>query len=92
MATASPFDAALRGVLDRLHAAATELGRHDRVPELCDRAVELALSLTGSGHGAVALGTQDGGDRRLFSRAEDRSRSLTDAEATELGGRAADGR
>ncbi|OLD05499.1 MAG: hypothetical protein AUI87_04480 [Actinobacteria bacterium 13_1_40CM_3_66_19] len=84
LATASPFDAALRGVLDRLHAAATELGRHDRVPELCDRAVELALSLTGSGHGAVALGTQDGGDRRLFSRAEDRSRSLTDAEATEL--------
>jgi signal transduction histidine kinase len=84
LATASPFDAALRGVLDRLHAAATELARHDGVPELCDRAVELALSLTGSDEGVVALGTLDGGDRRLFSRSEDRSRRMTDAGAAEL--------
>jgi len=84
LATASPFDAALRGVLDRLHAAATELGRHDGVPELCEHAVELALSLTGSGEGVVALGTQEGGDRRLFSRSEDSSRRMAGAGAEEL--------
>jgi len=84
LATASPFDAALRGVLDRLHAAAMELARHDGVPELCERAVELAISLTGSSQGVVALGTQVAGDRRLFSRAEDGSRRMTDVGAAEL--------
>jgi len=48
MATASPFDAALRNVLDRLHSATRELGRHDRMPELGERAVDIALRLTGS--------------------------------------------
>jgi len=84
LATASPFDAALRGVLDRLHAAATELVRHDGVTELCDRAIELTLSLTGSGQGVVALGTQGRGDRRLFSLSADSSRRMTDAAAEEL--------
>ena len=45
MATASPFDAALRNVLDRLHSATRELGRHDRMPELGERAVDIALAL-----------------------------------------------
>ena len=83
MATASPFDAALRGVLDKLHAATTELARHDQVLEVCESAVELALALTGSSQAVLAL--EDGmvADRPLFSSSSDR-RGLSDAEAKDL--------
>jgi signal transduction histidine kinase len=85
LATASPFDAALRGTLDRLHAAATELARDDRLPELGERAVELVLGLTGSNQAVLALngdGTSE--DERLFSRTSDRSRRLEGGDASEL--------
>jgi len=84
LATASPFDAALRGVLDRLHAASMELGRRDGVLELCQTAVELALSLTGSSQAVLALDKQEFGGPQLFSRVADRSYRLTDAEAADL--------
>jgi len=56
LATASPFDAALRDVLDRLHAASTELEGARDATEVAKRAADLALTLTHSAQAVVALG------------------------------------
>src|SRR5438094_2519124 len=61
-----------------------ELGRRDGVLELCQTAVELALSLTGSSQAVLALDKQEFGGPQLFSRVADRSYRLTDAEAADL--------
>src|SRR5690349_8456271 len=84
LATASPFDAALRDVLDRLHASTRELGRHPRLPELGERAVEIALGLTGSSEAVLAIDSSGDGYRRVFSRAAGRARPMREEDATRL--------
>ncbi|TMD94982.1 MAG: hypothetical protein E6I72_11655, partial [Chloroflexi bacterium] len=87
MATASPFEAALRDVLDRLHAASRELeGARDN-SEVAQTAADLVLALTRSAQAVVALGGLGHEfDRydRSFSRVAGGSRSLSDAEVAEL--------
>ena len=87
LATASPFEAALRDVLDRLHAASRELeGARDQ-SEVAQTAADLVLALTRSAQAVVALGglghELDRYDRS-FSRVAGGSRSLSDAEVAEL--------
>ena len=84
MATASPFDAALRDLLDRLHAATRELARHPELPDLGERAVELALGLSGSSEAVLVIDSRPDGFRRLFSRVAGRSRAMRDDDATRL--------
>jgi signal transduction histidine kinase len=84
LATASPFDAALRGLLDKLHAATTELARHDQVLEVCESAVELALALTGSSQAVLALEDGMGADPPVFSGSSDSRDRLSDADAKDL--------
>lgn len=55
MATASPFDAALQDVLDRLHAATSELDASAEPDEVARRAANLALRLTRSSHAELTL-------------------------------------
>jgi len=78
LATASPFDAALRDVLDRLHAASRELEGARDATEVAQRATDLALTLTRSAKSVVALGRLS----RTFER-YDRffARSAHDAKA-----------
>jgi signal transduction histidine kinase len=78
VATASPFDAALRSVLDRLHSATRELARHDRMPELGERAVDIALALTGSTEAVLVVGSAYEGYGQVFSRSAERARRLSD--------------
>ena len=83
MATASPFDAAVRDVLDRLHSATTELEGARDANEVAQKAADLALRLSRSTQAVVGLG----GDRRytrLFSRTADRGRPLSDTAALEM--------
>lgn len=82
MATASPFNAALRDVVHRLHAATVELEAHDDPERLADKAVELALTLTRSSEAALWLGAP-GDYERSFSRRADRG-SLTEEELGRL--------
>jgi signal transduction histidine kinase len=56
LATASPFDAALRDVLDRLHSASSDLEGARDATEVAQRAAEAALALTRSAQAVVALG------------------------------------
>jgi len=82
LATASPLDAALRDVLDRLLVASEELDRSepDRLPDV---AVEVALSLTRSTQAVVAVADRAGSEPRLYARDDD-SRPLSDSAAREL--------
>ena len=84
MATASPFDAALRNVLDRLHSATRELARHEGMPELGERAVDVALSLTGSTDAVLVVGSAYEGYGQVFSRSAERSRRLPDDDAMRI--------
>ena len=84
MATASPFDAALRDVLDRLHASTRELARHHRLPELGERAAEIALGLTGSSEAVLAIDSSAHGYRRIFSRTAGRARPMREEDASRL--------
>jgi signal transduction histidine kinase len=84
LATASPFDAALRNVLDRLHSASRELARHDRMPELGERAVDVALALTGSTEAVLVVGSAYEGYGQVFSRSAERSRRLPDEDAMRI--------
>lgn len=84
MATASPFDAALRSVLDRLHGATRELARHDRLPQLGEQTVDLAVALTGSAQAALALGSGEGGYDSVFFRTTERAQRLPDEAAAIL--------
>ena len=84
MATASPFDAALRSVLDRLHSATRELARYDRMPDLGERAVDIALSLTGSTEAVLVVGSAYEGYGQVFSRSGESSRRLSEDDATRI--------
>ena len=84
MATASPFDAALRDVLDGLHTATQELVRADGPVDVAQRAADLALRLTRSSSAVVALGTRERGFDRYFPRSADSARPLTDAAVSDL--------
>jgi len=84
LATASPFDAALRNVLDRLHSATRELGRHEGMPELGERAVDIALALTGSREAVLVVGSAYEGYGQVFSRSAERSRRLAEGDAMRI--------
>lgn len=84
MATASPFDAALRDVVHRLHAATTALDRQPDRDRLAERAVELAVGLTRSTEGAIGLGAPETGFERVFSFGAPGMDSLTDEAALDL--------
>ena len=84
MATASPFDAALRSVLDRLHSATRELARHDRMPDLGERAIDIALALTTSTEAVLVVGSAYEGYGQVFSRSAERSRRLPEHEAMKI--------
>jgi signal transduction histidine kinase len=56
VATASPFDAAQRDVLDRLQSAASDLVDARDATEVAQRAADAALKLTRSAQAVVALG------------------------------------
>jgi signal transduction histidine kinase len=87
LATASPFDAALQDVLDRLHNASRELEGARDATEVAQRGADLALTLTQSTQAVVALGgIGHEFDRydRFFARTADGSASLSDQEVAEL--------
>lgn len=84
MATASPFDAALRDVLAGLHAASRELVRAEDPAEVARRSAASALGLTSSTAAVVALGDADRGYDRIFTSTAERARPLTDAAAAGL--------
>lgn len=83
MATASPFNAALRDVVHRLHAATLELERLDDPERLAEKAVELALALTRSSEAALCLGAA-GDYERSFSRRAGAGSPLTEDEVLRL--------
>jgi signal transduction histidine kinase len=84
VATASPFDAALGSVLERLRAATDELARHGHLPQLGERAIDLALALTGSAQAALALGSESAGYDSVFFHSLERAESLPDEAAALL--------
>jgi len=84
LATASPFDAALRSVLDRLHAASRELARYERMPELGERSIDIALTLTGSTEAVLVLGSAYEGYGQVFSRSSERARRLSEDESMKV--------
>jgi signal transduction histidine kinase len=84
LATASPFDAALRNVLDRLHSASRELARYERMPELGERSIDIALTLTGSTEAVLVLGSAYEGYGQVFSRSSERARRLSDGDAMRI--------
>ena len=81
---ASPFDAALRNVLDALSAATLELEVADDPSEVAQKAVSLALRLTGSTDAVIGLGDERHGYDRLFGGTTDRSRPPSDRALAEL--------
>jgi len=88
LATASPFDAALRDVLDRLRAATRELSRAEDPAEVARNAADSVLRLTDSTASVVALGSRDRGYDQLFPAPADRSHSPGDRAAHDLLGAA----
>lgn len=70
MAAASPFDAALQDVLERLRLASSELDASGEPETLADRAAALALPLTRSSQVEITLGDQ------VFARSDESSQSL----------------
>jgi signal transduction histidine kinase len=84
LATASPFDAALRDVLDGLHAATQELVRAADPADVAQRAADLVLRLTASTGAVVAVGTRGHGFERYFPSSGERPRPLTDAAVSEM--------
>jgi signal transduction histidine kinase len=81
---ASPFDAALRDVLDGLSAATRELEVADDPSEVAEKSLELALRLTSSTYAVIGLGDQRHGYDRLFASTTDHSRPLSDRAMSEL--------
>ncbi len=87
MATASPFDAALRDVLERLHAASTELESARDATEVAQRSADLLLALTRSTRAVVALGGLSHEFERydrFFARSADDARPPADDEVAEM--------
>jgi signal transduction histidine kinase len=72
LATASPFDAALRDVLDALLAATRELDGAEGHDGVARKAVDLALRLTRSPSAVLAIGSRERGYRQLFSNPGER--------------------
>lgn len=83
MATASPFNAALRDAVHRLRAATAELERHVDRDVLAENAVELSLRLTKSSRAVLCIGPP-GDYGTCFSRRADSRDPLTDPEVAEL--------
>src|SRR5712691_5798926 len=87
LATASPFDAALSDVLDRLHSASSDLEGARDATEVAQRAAEAVLALTRSAQAVVALGgVSHELERydRYFARGADGARPPTEDEVAEL--------
>lgn len=84
MATASPFDAALRDVLEGLTAATRELDAAREPAEVAQLAAELALRLTHSASAVVALGVPNRGFEAFHSAAAGTSRAPSEREAAEM--------
>jgi len=87
LATASPFDAAVGDVLDRLYGASSDLQTARDATEVAQRAAESALTLTRSSQAVVALGgvghELDRYDR-FFARGGDGARPPTEDEVAAL--------
>ena len=84
MATASPFDAALRDVLDGLSAATRDLGAAREPGQVAQLSAELALRLTHSASAVVALGVPGGGFEGFYSASADASLAMSEGAAAEL--------
>lgn len=78
MATASPFEAALRDVVERLYAATTQLSGGDDEGDVARRSVALALNLTRSTEAAIGLGGLSTGHNRFYSHSADTESALPD--------------
>ena len=70
MATASPFDASLGDIVDRLYAATSHLTANENVDEVAQQSVALALGLTRSSCAVIGLGDLGGGFQRFYSQAK----------------------
>jgi signal transduction histidine kinase len=81
---ASPFDAALRDVLDALSTAARDLEAAEDPSEVAQKAADGALRITASAYAVVGLGRPETGYDRVFASTNDRSRPLTDRALAEL--------
>jgi signal transduction histidine kinase len=81
---ATPFDAALGDVLDRLQEATTELGASGRPDEVADKAAALALRLTRSSQAVIALAGGGGGSGHVSVRTAEGVGALTEEEVTGL--------
>lgn len=84
MATASPFDAGLRDVIERLSAATADLTGDQDQSAVADQAVALALTLTRSSEAVLCLGNPSSGDQRFHSLAADTATALPDDSINEL--------
>jgi signal transduction histidine kinase len=80
----SPRDATLGDILDKLRAAASDLGVAGEPHQVAARAVVLALKLTGSARAVIALGGEAGRPAQYFSRASATSEPLKQDEIAEL--------
>lgn len=87
LATASPFDAALIDVLDRLRVASSELEHARDATEIAQHAADVALPLMRSAQAVVALG-EVGREferyDRFFARANEDSSRPSESEVAEL--------
>ena len=83
MATASPFDAAVGDVLERLYFATLELDRLADSPDLAEKAAGLALDLTRSSRAIVALG-RPGEYERVFSQTAEAYPPVGETDAAKL--------
>lgn len=87
MATASPSDAALRDVLERLHAASIELESAHDATEVAQRSADLVLALTRSSRAVIALGGLSHEFERydrFFARSADDAPPPADEEVAEM--------
>lgn len=78
MATASPFEAALRDVVERLYAASAQLSGGDEERDVARRSVAIALNLTRSTEAAIGLGGLSTDYARFYSISADTESALPD--------------
>jgi signal transduction histidine kinase len=83
MATASPFDAAVQDVLERLYFATSELDRFADSSDLAEKAAGLARDLTRSNMAIVALG-RPGEHERVFSQTAEAYPPVGERDAAKL--------
>lgn len=83
MTTASPFDAALRDVIERLSVATSGLAGDLDQSAVADQAVALGLELTRSSEAVLGLGGSSA-EELLYSRSAETARALTHDSVDEL--------